>query len=145
MVEKMQQQISGIPFTDEEVIRFERGMPGFRDLHKFLITSEPEQAPFHWLHSIEQPGLRFVLINPLLIRPEYSPRISKLQLEELHLASAEDLLMYVIVTLDRLDMQQSTVNLCGPVLVNIKEHLACQIILDDRQLDVRAPIFGGGA
>lgn len=135
--------ISGIQYSDADIFRFERGLPGFEHLHNFIISSQPEHAPFHWMHSLDQPGLRFVLVNPMSICPDYDPRLTKVHLNDIGIRSQEDILLYVIVTIDNKNPNSSTANLLGPVLINIREHRGNQVILDDARYSVRYPIFGG--
>lgn len=135
--------ISGIHYRDEDIIHFERGLPGFENLRRFIVSSQAEHAPFHWMHSLDQPGLRFVLINPMTICPDYDPRLTKVHLDDIGIRTKEDILLYVIVTIDNHNPNKSTANLLGPILINIREHRGNQIILDDARYSVRSPIFGG--
>jgi flagellar assembly factor FliW len=138
-----ERKLGGMTYHDEDVISFERGLPGFEELRSFIITSLPEHAPFHWMHSIDEPGLRFVLINPMTIAPDYDPRLNKSHLNDIGIQTREDILMYVIVTLDKARPHTSTANLLGPILINIRERRGSQIILDDSRYGVNTPLFGG--
>jgi flagellar assembly factor FliW len=65
-------------------------------------------------------------------------------LSEIGIQSREDILMYVIVTLDKAVPHNSTANLLGPILINIRERRGSQIILDDNRYSVHTPLFQGG-
>ncbi|MGL1933907.1 MAG: flagellar assembly protein FliW [Fibrobacterales bacterium] len=131
-------------FTEDQLIIFHNGLPGFQQLKKFVITTTKEYEPFHFLQSIDEPGIKFVIVNPMLFKPDYDPAMNKAHIADLELQSKEELLFYVIVTLHK-DMSQSTANLTGPVLINIKKQIGKQLILDDGRYSVAEPILGGGA
>lgn len=135
--------LHGIEYTDADVVRFEGGVPGFEGLKKFLLTMNPEHEPFVWLYSIDNPQIRFLMVNPLLFRPDYSPHMQKDQITDLQVENKDDLLLFVIVTLNP-NPKLSTVNMAGPVLINIKRKLGKQIILDDGQYSIRERMMPEG-
>jgi len=118
------------PFSEEQVITFPDGLPGFESARRFIILSTPEHVPFHWMEAVEGPRLRFALINPLKFRPDYQPRIKKVDLDSLLIQDPKDLLFYVIVTVKQ-PMQESTANLMGPVFINIRERIGKQVIIEN--------------
>ena len=85
-------------------------------------------------------SLHIIVINPLIFRKDYAPKISKAAFESLRISDPKDLLMYVIVTL-RSPLSQSSANLLGPLFVNYKERLGKQIIIDDTSYSVREKII----
>jgi flagellar assembly factor FliW len=130
-----------IYYSDEEVIHFGNGLPGFEDLKNFLVTTNPDYEPFHWMHSIDQQDIKFVLVNPMLILPDYNPKMNASHFSGLEIESSENLLMYVIVTLNHGLLNQSTANLLAPVMINIANRKGKQIILDDHRYETRHPIL----
>jgi flagellar assembly factor FliW len=118
-----------LTWTEDQVIHFPNGLPGFEDHKRFIISSEPEHQPFHWLNCIEQDA-SFALINPLLFKPEYEPRLKKEELVSLHIEDPKELLLYVIVTL-RDPLDETTGNLMGPIFINIRERIGKQILLEE--------------
>lgn len=135
--------LHGIPYADEDVIRFEGGVPGFESLKHFLLTMNPEHEPFVWLYSIDNPKIRFLMVNPMTFRPDYMPQMQKDQITDLKIDRKEDLMLFVIVTLQT-NPRESTVNLAGPVLINIERKLGKQIILDDARYSIRERMMPEG-
>jgi flagellar assembly factor FliW len=117
-------------YSNNDIINFPGGVPGFEDNKQFVVVSIPEYAPFEWLVCIDGSFLRFAIINPLLFVPDYSPKIIKEQLEGIAIENPEDLLLYVIVTI-RENPLNSTANLIGPVVINKTKKLGKQVIIDD--------------
>ncbi len=141
MIEGQASDTGGLPtWTEDDIIYFPGGIPGFEDSKRFIIISVPEYQPFHWLQCIEGNKVRFAVINPLIFCKDYSPQINKAALESLKITDPKDLLMYVIVTL-RSPLSQSSANLMGPLFVNYRERLGKQIIIDDNAYSVREKII----
>ena len=67
MVEGNQlEQDQEIPeWTEDDIIYFPSGIPGFEDSKRFIIISVPEYEPFHWLQCIEGSKIRLAIINPM--------------------------------------------------------------------------------
>jgi flagellar assembly factor FliW len=134
--------LGGLEFKEEDIIFFDNGLPGFEHLNRFVISTREEHAPFHWLHSLEDENLRFIMINPLQIKEDYDPRITKAHLNSIDVEERSDLLMYVLVTLNKEEFSKSTLNLLGPILVNIRTKKGLQVILDDSRYSVKHPVLG---
>ena len=134
-------EIDGIQFSKDDILFFEEGLPGFENLQQFLITSQPGQEPFHWMHSLEEDGIKFILVNPMMIHSDYDPKIPPSFVKELNIKSKEDLCMYVIVTLNAVEFSLSTANLLGPIMVNLATRRGKQIILDDGRYSTKYPIL----
>ncbi len=128
-------------YSNEDIITFQEGIPGFEEYKNFVLVQHPEYTPFEWLVCTDNESrLRFAIINPLLFDPEYSPPLSRGHLDEIGIEKAEDILMYTIVTI-RDNPQDCTANLCAPILINKKKRLGKQIILDDTPYSVKEPIL----
>ncbi len=125
---------------DKDVISFPGGIPGFENSHRFVILSSEEYQPFHWLQCIDGEDIRFAIINPLVVKPDYEPKMGKAELESLRLSHPDDLLLYVIVTL-KTPLKESTANFLGPLFVNVKERVGKQIIIDDKRYSLRERII----
>lgn len=132
---------SGLPWTEDQVIRFPGGLPGFENARKFIIMSVPEHQPFHWMECVDEGNtIRFAIINPLSFRPDYQPKIKKDELAALNIGDPKELLLYVIVTL-RAPLMESTANLMGPLFINIREKVGKQIIIENDAYSLRERII----
>jgi flagellar assembly factor FliW len=109
-------------YSNDDVLTFPSGIPGFEKSRQFVIVSIPEYAPFEWLVCIDGSRLRFAVINPMLFTPEYSPAIVKEQLEDMEICRSEDILLYAIVTI-RENPLESTANLVGPLIINREKRI----------------------
>lgn len=127
-------------YAPDDVISFPSGLPGFEKNKQFVIISLPEYAPFDWLVCIDETKLRFAIINPMLIMPDYSPKVIREQLDDLSIEKPEDILLYVIVTISENPLN-STANFIGPVIINKTKKTGKQIIIDDDRYTTQEPIL----
>ncbi len=123
-------QLGSIKVETDKITTFHEGLIGFENLKRFVIIDLEEYEPFQWLLSIDDSDISFPIISPILVIDEYSPAISKAKAYNLGEFQDQDLLLYVIVTI-RPELKRVTANLKGPLIVNIKQALGQQIVLDD--------------
>lgn len=118
--------------SSDKLIVFPDGIPGFEQSTTYALFTEPGSEPFQWLLSTVDSRLGFVVIDPMTIWSDYAPKISREDLKSLEVTSADDIVVYAVVTLAE-EPAQVTVNLSGPILINTANKKARQLaLLDDR-------------
>ncbi|HEY5172695.1 MAG TPA: flagellar assembly protein FliW, partial [Acidimicrobiia bacterium] len=126
--------------TDIAEITFPAGLPGFPHAHRFQVASwGPAGSPFLLLSSLEERDIAFVVVPPWVFYPEYDFELDSDAAERLALNAAEDAVVFAVVTL-RERLEDSTVNLLGPIVVNRFTHEAAQVVLPSTEYSVRAPL-----
>ncbi len=104
----------------ESCYDFPLGLPGFPALHTFaLLPAAP--SGLHWLQSVEEPALAFLLIAPDRLVPDFDRQPVK--------AGPGDLLL-AIVTLPVEEGAPATANLQAPLLLDPVRRTARQYILE---------------
>jgi flagellar assembly factor FliW len=107
----------GIIDVDErQKLKFPHGLLGFEDLTEYVLL-DASQPPFYWLQSLEDQEIAFVLIDPKMFKPDYTPELSEQDLEEIGISDPEDQLVFAIVTIPE-KQELMTANLQGPIVVN---------------------------
>lgn len=119
-----------VEIEDSEIINFPEGLPAFEHLKQFVILDAEEEIAFRWLQSLEDENIAFVIINPFLFKCDYEFKLSDHVLEKLKIESEADVAVYSIVVIPE-KMEDITANLLAPVLINIKEKLGKQIVLEN--------------
>lgn len=128
-----------MPYTEDEVITFQKGIFGFEENRRFiLIRFEDENGGLLCLQNIENEQLAFVVINPFSFMPDYKPVLAEADLKKLSVKSSEELLFYNICVLDE-DVSKSSVNMRCPLAVNGETKEAMQVILEDGQYAFKQP------
>ncbi len=103
-------------------------MIGFEDIKKFALVGE-EDLFVEWLQSIDEPT-SFAVMDPFIAYTEYSFDIPDKVLEELNIKDKNEILIRTVVVIPE-DITKIRTNLQAPVIINIKEKKAMQILLDD--------------
>ncbi len=68
----MTKHLGEIEYEQEAVISFDEGLPGFENVRSFvLILSEDAELPFHYLQSVDNPSIAFVVTSPFLFVGDY--------------------------------------------------------------------------
>ncbi len=134
-----QPDLPSVSWTEDQVIVFPAGLPGFQDSRRFIILSLPQHHPFHWMECVENRALRFPIINPMTLRSDYNPKIGREALQSLNIRAPEELCMYCIVTLHK-PLSDSTANMMGPLFINIRERVGKQIIIENDDYSPRERI-----
>lgn len=129
-----------IEIEKSDIILFKAGLPGFNDLKKFVLLPLADDSPFIIMQSIKDPDTAFVTVEPGNLIKDYQFEISDKVEKELQINGLEDLLILNIITLKD-EMKKSTANLSAPLVINLKEKLARQVILDDSRYQLRFEIF----
>ena len=129
-------RLVSLPIRPEHIFHFPLGLPAFEDFKNYVFTMKPDTRPFMYMNAIEPAGLTFVCIDPFLVHPHYAPRIGAADQEFLRATDMEDILLLGIVTV-RPEVQKTTVNLQGPLAINMKTSIGKQIICEGQSYPVR--------
>ena len=127
-------------YSNEDVIVFKKGLPGFKELKNFIIFPLESNEVFSILHSIEDAQIGLVLVSPYVVIQDYEFKIPDVNVLELEIVSPKEVLVLTTVTLS-LDIENMTTNLKAPIIINIKEKLGEQLILDNDKYKIKEPLF----
>ncbi|OHW61968.1 flagellar assembly factor FliW [Andreesenia angusta] len=128
---------------EDKIITFKEGIPGFEDYRDYvLVINEDEENPFHKLQSVEEESIGFYVVNPFLIINDYDFELKESTIKLLEIQSEKDLAVLSIVKIPG-KLEDMTVNLSAPIVINSKSKLGKQIVLDDSRYSVRHRIYSG--
>lgn len=137
---KLETSHHGIREYDEaDVITFKKGLPGFEGLRKFILFPVEENEVFNILHSIEDPDIGLVTISPFTVDNEYEIELKDGLLKRLNIKNPEDVLLQTTVTLNS-RLENITVNMKAPIVINISSKSGEQIILDNEKYLIKHPL-----
>jgi flagellar assembly factor FliW len=122
------------------VIELVQPMAGFPDLARFALVQVDDTGALCSLTSLEQPGLRFLVVPPATFFPDYTPEVEDTILADLGSSSADDLVVLCVLTAGE-SLATTTANLAAPVVLDIATHRAVQVVLDDPSLSVATPLI----
>ncbi|MDV4149724.1 flagellar assembly protein FliW [Clostridium sp. AL.422] len=129
-----------IIYEENEIINFNKGIPGFQDLKKFVIKEVGEDSPFSILQSLEDREIGFVLVSPFLVYDDYEINLKDEIINNLGIKSSEEVLLYSLVTLNS-TVKEITANLKAPLVINIRNKKGQQYIIDKDTYKIKEKIF----
>ncbi|MFH1058691.1 MAG: flagellar assembly protein FliW [Pseudomonadota bacterium] len=121
----------------DRVLHLAHGMVGFPTLHRYTLLQHREGSPFHWLQSLDNPDLAFVVANPLVFDPTYQVVLGNAETQLLQVSDPGQIQVWVVVTIPHGSPDKLTANLKAPLVINLENRQAAQVILDDPRYPVR--------
>jgi flagellar assembly factor FliW len=122
------------------IITFAEGLLGFEEIREYLLFHEDEENVLWSLTAANDEQVpSFIVMDPFTVT-EYHPALSKRDLERLGNPQPEDLCFLVIAVI-REQLSDSVVNLKAPIVINIQNQNALQVILEDSDYPLRYPLF----
>ena len=127
-------------YTEEDIIFFRKGLPGFENCTKFILFTLESNDTFSILHSIEDVSLGLVLVSPFHIMKGYEFELLDDKQKELQIEDEKDIIVMNTVNINS-KLEKVTTNLKAPIIINIKSKLGEQIILANEKYSLKHPIF----
>jgi len=127
---------------DKNVIfNFVSPIIGFNDLKEFAIIDYKPDSPFKWLQSLEDMSLAFPVTLCSFFGIDYQFNIPDEEAQMLEIESADDVFVFNIVTIPQSNPQGATVNMLAPIVANLANKKAMQLVLKDTKFEVRYKLF----
>lgn len=113
------------PLEDADLIWLEHPpLLGFSHLRRFILLPHAQDSPFLYLQSAENPGICFVVVDPLLWVPDYAIP----QGDIVDLGSKDEWAALTLCTIDP-SQRRMTTNLRSPLVVNKTSRRGGQYVL----------------
>jgi flagellar assembly factor FliW len=125
-----------IEVQDSELIQLPAGLIGFPELKNYILLDHDKDSPFKWLQSLDDGAIAFVLINPLLFKPDYTVEVSENEVADLDIKKEEDAVISVIITMPS-NPENMTANLKAPLIFNLENRKGKQLILSTPEYTTR--------
>lgn len=123
-----------------------KGLIGLEDATRFELLINEEEEPFMWIRCVDQHELGFIVVEPSKLVNDYDIEIADDDAGTLELSDATDAFVLNIVTLKGEDIEQATVNLVGPIVINRRTGKGKQLIVANyMKFSARHPILSDSA
>lgn len=126
--------------NDEDIIRFPIGIPGFETHTQWALAGEDDSA-IKWLQSLFDGDVALPVVAPETVKSNYNARLPQGSLSVLEAESADDYVLLIVVAIPPGEPWDMTANLRAPLVINHKKRLACQVIADNEEYELRTPIL----
>ena len=117
-----------VEVEEDSIITLTQPIIGFQEFRRFVLLSGSESGIL-WLQSTDSKDLAFILMDPISVFPDYEVSLSDRELAELAVTKIEELDIFTIVVVPE-DENKIRTNLKAPVLINRKQRLGKQTILE---------------
>ena len=124
---------------EESFVTFPSGLVGFPQYTRYVIFEDEKDLGYEWLQSIDEPSLAFIVVQSDLVNPEWDIQVPDASANELDIHDEDPITALVIVTIPKGQPDQATVNVRGPIVVNLRNRKAKQVILHE-SLPLRVPL-----
>ncbi len=122
--------VGEVEFNEDQIIQMPKGFYGFPDSRQFVLIGEMSvEFPFVWLQSVTEQDVCFILTDPFLFVEDYNFEIDDEVVAQLKIDSVEDVQVFSTVVIKQ-DIEQSTINLKSPIIINQNTRLAEQVVID---------------
>jgi flagellar assembly factor FliW len=129
---------------EDKVITFKEGLPGFPQIHRFVVLELDELKPFQYLQALDDPPIALFVINPFLIDPRYEFRLTDSDMKDINSTNSAELTVYAVTTIPE-NPSGATINLMAPIVVNHKERRGKQVILLESKYSVKHPLLNNAS
>ncbi len=129
-----------IEVDENDIYDFPNGLYAFEDNKKFaLLAPLGEDIYPMWLQSLDDPGLCFIVFNPILIDGGFTIVLEDNERKLLGLGKDDPATALVIAKVPA-DYKHTTVNMKSPIVINKTARKALQVILP-LDYPFRMPIY----
>ncbi|MDR0716753.1 MAG: flagellar assembly protein FliW [Azoarcus sp.] len=141
--------LGAVEISDDKVIEFPQGLPGFEQLRRFVfIHEEGGESGVFLLQSVDDANIAFSVTGPERLGITYELPLSDAEVAVLELSRPEDAVAAVIVRKD--DDKDDKVpanaglraNFMAPLLINIGARRGLQKIIDKAGYDIILRVRG---
>ena len=126
-----------IQVEDDAVFVFEDGLYGFEDSKKFAVFEKSiDDISFLYLQSLDHEIPCFLVFEPWELYPNYRPILSH---EDLSLCQVDSIDQLIFLTIANVPstIENLSINIKSPVVLNPKTRKARQVILQNPDYTVR--------
>lgn len=138
-------RFGAIEVEEDKIVHFAQGIPAFEEEHEFVIIPYDEKSPYVFLQSLQTPDLAFLMTIPYIFFKDYEFEIDDATEKALGLASPDDVLVYVLLTIPQGNVADMTANLMAPVVINQRTMAAKQLVLEKSHYTTKHRLFDAAA
>jgi flagellar assembly factor FliW len=133
-------RFGSIAVSENDIITFPEGMLGFSKIDQYVLVERADDSLFIWLQALKKPTVAFPLLEPQILERNYRVEMIDEDLKTIRMKDLKHSKVFSIITIPT-DPTKMTANLKAPVVINVKDKLAKQVILHNQDYPIRKAIF----
>ena len=130
-----------IEISKDSVFEFVAPIIGFNELKSYALVDYKPDSPFKWLQSLDDMDLAFPITLCSFFGIDYQFDIPDEEAQMLDITSGDDVFVCNIANIPQSNPQGATINMLAPIIINIVNKKAMQIILKNTEFEVRHKLF----
>jgi len=123
----IQSRIGKLTIPAERILHFPRGIIGFENEREFTLVKIKEDSPFLILQSMNDPRLGLMVVDPYNFIQDYDVVVGDAERKLLRIENIRQVMVLVTVTIPPGKPEDTTLNLTGPVVVNMQSRIGLQV------------------
>lgn len=123
-------RFGAIDYAAEDILTFPEGLIGLSKLTRFVLLSHSEDSHFRWLQSVDEPAMAFLTTDPSAYISNYSVEVDSAQAAELGITDSTPTLLLTTVSIPAGRPEDLTLNLHGPIVVNLESKTGKQLVVE---------------
>lgn len=123
-------RVGKLALDKDKFIQMPKGLIGYEQDTEFSIIDYKDDSPFFIYQSTKTPELGLLIADPYIFLNEYTVKLSEAEQNILQAETAEDITVFVTVTIPHGKPEESTLNLSGPIFINHVKRIALQVPQD---------------
>lgn len=123
----------------KDIIKFNKGIPAFEEYKEYLLLKLDIEG-FELLQSIDNMEVGFVVTSPFDIEDNYEIKLTEEIINNLQIQEPNEVKLVSLVTINS-SVENMTVNLKAPVVINTNTKLGEQLITDKTKYKIKHPLI----
>ena len=130
-----------LEINKDSIFEFISPIIGFNDLKEYALVDYKPDSPFKWLQSMEDMSLAFPITLCSFFGIDYQFDIPDEEAQKLEISSGDDVFVCNIANIPQSNPQGATINMLAPIVINIVNKKAMQLVLKNTEFEVRYKLF----
>ncbi len=128
-------RFGSVEFDGNDVLHLDGGLVGLPELQRFVLFEAKPGSPFSWLQSLDDPAMAFLVAEPSRYVDGYDDDVIRRAPE------ISDAVVLATATVPSGRPRDTTLNLCGPIVLDATNRRGRQMVLDDAAYTTRYRVF----
>lgn len=124
----------------DEIITFPEGILGFPELQRYCLVDPGDDTLILWMQSLDDANVAFPVLEPKIFKNDYIVKLSSQELKQLKLDNINQSIVFTILTIPK-DVTQMTANLKAPIVVNLRDQVGRQVVLQENEYTLKHLMF----